>query len=300
MSDETTTSVLELANDYLESLDTNSTGEDIEEVKEELEYWEEQVREFEEGTTMYEMAVEERDEWSEELESIEQKRKQREELSGELLSQAGAEFASKGDWTKEQVIKALSHVLTGRTDTELLIQGFSLPEDIDNMSKRDMVEVAKTVHSLSEDALGENGCIDELWDSLQTDTQQSIIQVLADHDELLSSNEISGEIGEEGTDAPGANIRYLRGKVDVDPYYSASGGYTLSLAGTYVWSKYGEEVNNDEIDDTDSNQSPVENEVQDGEPTITDFVDDEYPAKQEGQTEDRTSGVDLSNFEVRK
>ena len=233
MSDEVPDDIVTLAEEYLNSIDEGIT-EDVEEVREELEYWEDQVDEFNEGTPMYEMAVEERDERCERLETVEAKGERCEEFRNELLTRASTEFVPRGEWLERAVVEALSQALTGQRWEQLLVDGFSLPGDADDISKRDMVPVAKTVHALALDAIGSDDRIVGLWNKLDTDTQLSIMRILAGHEGSLSSGEISDKLGENGTDSPGANIRYLRGEVDIDPYYSTSDGYTLSLAGRYV------------------------------------------------------------------
>jgi hypothetical protein len=81
MDEELPTDIVELAGEYLDSLDGGAGAEgDAEEVGENLEYWEHQVEEFEKGTAMHEMAVGERDEWQEKLEAIDAQGERREEL----------------------------------------------------------------------------------------------------------------------------------------------------------------------------------------------------------------------------
>jgi len=300
MTDELPDDIVALAEEYLDIIDSGDTTENVEESRAELKYWEEQVTEFEEGTPMYEMAVEERDKWREEVEAVESQGEYREELRTELLTRASTEFAPQGKWLEPSVVEALSKILIGRRREQLLIDDFRLPRDAEDMTKRDLVSVAKTVHALSLDARGEDDRIAELWDKLNTDTQLSIITVLAGQEEPLSSSEISEGVGEEGTDSPGANIRYLRGEVEIDPYYSTSNGYTLSLAGRYVWMEYGEdfpESQGSEIDesqtesDKDKQETTSENDEA-GEETSTD--------ENKSDTKDSDSEMDLSSFEIQE
>jgi hypothetical protein len=155
-----------------------------------------------------------------------------------------------------------------------------------------MVPVAKTVQAVAGDAVGEDDRVASLWDKLDTDTQRSVAGVLAKRREVMSASEISEEIGPDGTDSPGSNIRYLRGQVDIQPYFSTDDGYSLSLAGRYVWREYGPDLPEAEApkaadDEADSGE--------DGAETVEESSKDPDGGSEEGSEE-----VDLSTFEVRE
>lgn len=296
MSDEIPDEVLTLSEEYLDSLDADTSG-DVEEVQAEVEYWDEQVEEFEEGTPMHEMAVEEHEEWREKLDSIEAQGERNEKLKSELLKRASTEFAPKGVWLRSPVIKALSHALTGKEREQLLVSEHRLSEELEEISKREMVSVAKDVHALARDALEGDERISELWDMLDTDTRLSIIQVLARFEEPLSSTEISDELGEGGTNSSGANIRKMRGSADIDPFYSTDDGYMLTLAGRYVWREYGED--NPPIEDGDAADEEAELEGEEADVDRDDVVD-EVSASPEDGADDEGGDMDLSSFDVRE
>lgn len=300
MSDEMSDDIVNLAKEYLDSLDQDSTVENLQEVKGEIEYWEEQVEEFEKGTAMHEMAVEKLDDWREKLEAFEARGERREELRDELLSWASTEFAPHGERLQPLVFEALSHALTNRRRQRLLVGGFSLPDDIDDMSAKDMVSAAKTVHAVTKDAIEDEDRISELWDKLNTDTRLPIVRVLGENEDTLSSGEISEKLGEGGTDNPGANIRKVRGVVDFDPFHSTGNGYTLSLVGRYLWNEYGEDLPETEKNNNGDGQEQIDKDEQEtdgqsdeeGEVVASDEEDD--------RSEKTDDEVDLSSFEVRE
>jgi len=297
MNDGLPEDVVTLAKEYLDSLrDEDGINDDLEEAEEEIEYWEEQIEEFEEGTPMHEMAVEERDGWREKIEAIDTREKRREEFSEELLTRASTEFAPQDDWLNEVVIEALSHALIGRRQERILVEGFKIPEDRDELSKRDMVEVAKTVQALAKDAVGEDDRMTKLWEQIDTETQRTITRVLDRHQKALPASRISDEIGEDGTDNPGSNIRYLRGEVDIQPYYSTNDGYALSLAGRYVWREYGPgETKPEDTAVTDEQDGTGENE-NDGVPQ----TGDEGVKSGNDASGEAGNEVDLSSFDVQE
>jgi hypothetical protein len=286
MSDNGQKELTDLAEEYLESLDSNP-GETLEELCEELKYWKDQVGEFEEGTPMHDMAVEERNKAQEQLDAIEAKGERCDELRNELLTRVSKDFAPQGEWLESTVIEALSHTLTGHRRGRLLVGEHTLPDDADELSRRKMVPVAKTVHALAEDAIENDERIAELWDKLDTDTQCSILGVLARYEEPISSGKISDELGEDRTDSPGANIRYLRGEVEIDPYRSTDKGYALTLAGRYVWKEYGPDTR-ESADNGDGQEAGTEEVAADGE--------EETTAAEESA--ESVGDVDLSSFEI--
>ena len=299
MSDEVPDDIVTLAEEYLSSID-EGTAEDVEEVREELEYWEDQVDEFKEGTPMYEMAVEERDERCERLETVEAKGERSEEFREELLTRASTEFVPRGEWLEHAVVEALSQALTGQRRERLLVGEFSLPGDADDISKRDMVPVAKTVHALALDAVGGDDRITRLWNKLDTDTQLSIMRILAGHEGSLSSGEISDKLGENGTDSPGANIRYLRGEVDIVPYYSMSDGYTLSLAGKYMWMEYGRNPSEPDADDTGNGQAALDDDAEQAASDRDEASDGTSSSEDDRVEKDSSDDMDLSSFEIQE
>lgn len=298
MSDGLSDDIVTVAEEYLDSLEGGGDSEvDPDEAREELEYWEEQVGEFEEGTVMNEMVVGERNEWREKLEAVDALDERREELRVELLTRASTEFAPQGEWLEPAVVEALSYALVGRRQEQLLVDRYRLPTDAEEFSKREMVGVAKTIQALAGDAVGADDGIADLWEALDTETQRSVAGVLVKYQVPLSSGEISDEVGEDGTDSPGSNIRYLRGQVDIQPYYSTNDGYTLSLAGRYVWMEYGPETPEAEPTPEDGGENQAQGIPEDGK-TEADRDADEA-ARTCGEQEE-TVKVDLSSFEIRE
>lgn len=320
MSEELPTDIVELAEEYLESLDGGDDVEgNLEEVRGNLEYWEQQVEEFEEGTAMHEMAVGERDEFREKLEAIDARGERRERLRSELLTRASTEFAPQGGWLETVVIRALSHAFHGQQFERLFLDEFCLPDDQDGMSKRDMVTVAKTVHTLARDAYGDEDQIAEVWDALNTKARLPIAQVLARHSDPMSSGSISDELGEEGPNDPGSNIRELRGRLDIEPFYGSNRGYTLTLPGRYVLRAYGPDMAKSldtvAIDgragpdegEAEAQAEAAEDSAEEGEAGRDEVEDEPDPVQSEGASADDDNGqeeskgeVDLSSFEIRE
>ncbi|MDH5020352.1 hypothetical protein [Halobacterium rubrum] len=241
MSEEFPEDVVELAEEYLDACNGDAASR-TDEVQEELEYWQEQADEFEEGTPMHEMAVEERDEFQERLEKISEQGERRSELRTELLTRTSKEFAPQGDWIDETVISALTHALLSERRDRILIGDHAIPEDTDSLSKKDMVTIAKNVHVVAEHAVDSNETIDEVWEKMSTDKVLPITRTIARSDSPLSAGGISEKLGEDGPDDPGANLRYVITSSEYHPYYREDGEWTFSLLGEYTSREFGLET----------------------------------------------------------
>lgn len=258
MTDEPPEGIVELANAYLEVHGSDDTADDETEIEENMEYWQEQVEEFEEGTPMYEIAVEERDKYREKYNEISEQGDRRTRIRNELLTRASSEFAPQGDWMNEAVISALTHAITGQQQDRILIGDYSLPGDADELSKREMVTVAKNVHAVAEDIIESNGSLDEVWDMMSTDKRYPITKILAQEGSLVGSDDISDQLDDDETDNPGANLRYVLNSAEYYPYYREDGDWRLSLLGEFAWQMHGP----DDIEEDDSSDKEEETDQQ--------------------------------------
>ena len=254
MTDDLPEGIVELAKAYLESHDSDDITDDESEIEENLEYWRKQVEEFEEGTPMYEMAVEERDNYQEKYDEISEQDERRSELRDELLMRASSEFAPQEGWMNETVISALTHAIVGQQWDRILIGDYSLPDDADEFSKREMVTVAKNVHAVAEDVIASNGSLDEVWEMMSTDKRYPITKILAEEEELVSSGDISAQLDDDGTDNPGANLRYVLNSAEYYPYYREDGDWGLSLLGEFAWQTCGPDDLKDDENSHDSGE----------------------------------------------
>jgi hypothetical protein len=267
MTDDLPEGIVELAKAYIESHDGDDTTDDEIEIEENLEYWQEQVEEFEEGTPMYEMAVEERDNYQERYNKTSEQDERRSELREELLTRASSEFAPQCDWMNETVISALTHAIIGQQRDRFLTGDYSLPGDADELSKREMVTVAKNIHAVAEDTVASNGSLDEVWEMMSTDKRYPITKILAEEKELVSSGDISAQLDDDETDNPGANLRYVLNSAEYYPYYREDGDWRLSLLGEFAWRTRGpDNVENDESshDNEETDQQSSLDELDNG------------------------------------
>ena len=248
MSKELSEDVVELSEEYLGTCN-GDIGSRTEETQQELEYWQEQVDELEEGTPIHEIAVGERDEFREQLEEISGREERRSELRAELLNRASKEFVPQEDWIEEPVISALRHALLGKRGNRILIGDYTIPEDADGLSKKDIVTIAKNVHAVAEYAVDSNETIEAVWEKMNTNKVLPISRTIARSDKPLSAGDTGEKLGEDGPDDLGANLRYVITSSEYHPYYREHGDWTFSLLGEYAWREFGPETGEEELVD---------------------------------------------------
>jgi len=266
MSKELSEDVVELSEEYLDTCN-GDIGSRTEEIQQELEYWQEQVDEVEEGTPIHEIAVGERDEFREQLEEISGREERQSELRAELLNRASKEFVPQEDWIEEPVISALRHALLGKRGNRILIGDYAIPEDADGLSKKDIVTIAKNVHAVAEHAIDSNETIEAVWEKMNTNKIFPISRTIARSDKPLSAGDIGEKLGEDGPDDPGANLRYVITSSEYHPYYREHGDWTFSLLGEYAWREFGPETGEEELVD----ETPEEEDGEDQQSSFDDI-----------------------------
>jgi hypothetical protein len=253
MSDEPSEDIRSLAEEYLDTLSSDVSA-NVNEVEKELDYWQEQVDEFEGGTPMYEMAVEEREKHQERLNDVTKRGERQSELRAELLDRASTEFAPQGDWIDETVISAVTHSLIGEQRSRIFIGDHDIPKHTDELSKREIVTIAKNVHAVAEHTVDSNEAIDQVWDKMSTEKVFPITRTIARSDSPLSASEISEKVGDDGPDDPGSNLRYVITSSEYHPFYREDGEWSFSLLGEYAWKVFGTEYTEEELEEDESNE----------------------------------------------
>lgn len=252
MSEEVPENPLELTEEYL-NLQNGENDTDVDEVEKKRDYWEDQIDVFKQNTPMHEMAVEERDKFQTKLDDVSNQREQRSRLRSELLSLVSTGFAPQGDWMNKTVVSAVTHALVGKRYGQILIGDYAIPKDTDDLSKRNIVTIAKTVQTVAAHAAGSNEAIRDVWDKMSTDTVLPITRTIARSESPLTAGEISKKVNDEGPDSPGANLRYYINSSEYHPYYRENGKWSFSLLGEYAWKEFGPEC-------TEKNKSNEENQ----------------------------------------
>lgn len=260
--------IVELAEEYMssfadsegsESLDEN----DVEELREEIEYWGNELESLDEGDELYSIAVEEKDSLEDRVSKYEAERERREQVRSTFLDRAGAGFVAKGEWLQPPVIKALTHAIIGETRDEILLDEYRLPDDeLDNKS---MFALSQNVRAVVTHSHGDERMA-ELWESIEGTRQYPIVEVLANTPDAIGPSEIAERMQDDDKDRRhiGDALSKMRSR-RYHPYFRSDTGHTLSLLGEYVWKEFG----TGDPGETEEKQDDEEDQSKDQD--LTDF-----------------------------
>jgi hypothetical protein len=255
--------IVELAEEYLdlivgEGTATGSDERDLEELKEEVEHWDRELKSLDEDDELYAIGVEERDNLKQRIEERNQTEKRREQIRQELVERTASEFVARDQWLDTSVIKAITHELSGDAREEILVDEYCLPgAELDNKS---LFAVSRNIRAVASHMNSSDERMSKLWDSIDGTRQYPIMKVLFDSAELLGPSGIADEIQDEDRDR--RHIGDALGKMrerQYHPYFRGDDGYALSLIGEYVWKEFGPDVKED------SEESSIEEGEDNGE-----------------------------------
>lgn len=252
--------VVSLAEEYLRVVarqENNPTAdtetEDLDELRDEIEYWEQELEQLEEDDSLYEIAVEEKESLEDQIAEREQEDDYRERVQQRFLERAGSEFVARGEWLQNPVVRAVTHVVIGEEREEILLDDYRLP-DADSDSRATFV-LSQNVRALVSYRTG-NERMAELWEDVEDTRQNQIMEAIARSSEPLGPSGIAERLDDEGTDRRhiSATLSNVRDK-KYHPFHRSDGSYELSLVGEFLWRKFASDEETDDEDD-DMDESP--------------------------------------------
>ena len=268
MSDNNT-DITELAEDYLDAVDSE-TKEDDGSLHSELNDLREERGELVEEYGEDDILVQDIDEDIAEIENrlseVKQTKEKEDELRSEILERMSSEYVAKDDWLSTEVIEATNHALLGdrketlRVEDKLLEEGAELEEKLR--------EISHAVRQIAKSEMGEDSKVDETWGSIQGTKKEEPFRIVATSEEEITSEEVSERV-EEDIDKSTANNRLKSAihQTPISPYHrDGSGKYSLSTAGKYIADEYLETEQPEEEDETE--------EAGDGQKKLTEAGDD--------------------------
>jgi len=240
MSNENT-DITELAEDYLDAIDSE-TKEDDESLRSELNDLREERKELVEEYGEDDILVQDIDEEIEELEDrlseVEQTKEKEGEFRSEILERISSEYIAKGDWLSTRVIKATNHILLGAKDETLRVEDEVIKEGAE--FKEDLRELSHAMRQIAKSEAEGSSKVDETWESIQGTTREEPFRLVATAEGGITSEEVSERV-EEDIKTSKANNRLKNAihHTPVSPYHrDGSGNYSLSTAGEYIANKY--------------------------------------------------------------
>ncbi|GAA0676203.1 hypothetical protein ACFQDG_01915 [Natronoarchaeum mannanilyticum] len=244
--------ITELSNEYVDLViqadsSSGSAEEEIEDLRDELEYWEDELDDLKEEDELYSIAIEERNSLEQRIDEHDQKEKRREQVRRQLIERIASDFVAREEWIEPPVIKAVTCELLGEVREEILVDEHQVPTD--ELDNKILFSISKNIRAVAGDKLGRDDRISNLWESIEGTRQYPIVEVLSDSTEALGPSDIAKAIQDEDRDRRhiGDAIGKMRDK-QYHPYSKVDGGYTLSFIGEYVWQEYGPD-NDVELDE---------------------------------------------------
>lgn len=235
----------ELAEAYLDALESKSDQEEYGEALNRRDALQERLKRFEEsygGSDPATQELREKVETAENrVEELEEERQEPEVAERELL-EAATSFLLNEEWLQPDVIRALNRALTGERRENLLVDDIEFTEladitEIDDVERFDIIDV---VRKLVLDKLGETDDIQEVWQSLAGSSREDPFRVVAELGKADPEDVM--EAMEEDIERSVARNRLKSAvyQLDVNPYHREDGTYRLSTAGQYIAANYAE------------------------------------------------------------
>lgn len=246
--------IVSLAEEYLRVVarqENNPTADtetkDLDELREEIEYWEQELEQLEGGDDLYKIAVEEKESLEDRIAEREQKGNYRECVQQRFIERAGSEFVARDEWHQDSVVRAVTHASIGEEREVILLDDYRIPE-ADPDSRATFV-LSQNVRALVSHRTGDERMA-KLWEKIEDTRQNQITEVLAHSSEPLGPSGIAERLNDEGTDRRhiSATLSDVRDK-KYHPFHRSDGNYELSLVGEFLWREFG---SNEETDDEDS------------------------------------------------
>jgi hypothetical protein len=261
---------VELADAYLEALESKTDGARYEEARDRRDALQERLGQFEKKYGDSDPATQELREKVEAAGSrvaeIEQERQKPEEAERELL-EAATGFMLNDEWLQPVVIKALNRALIGNVSKSLLIEEieFQSPDDAEVIEDVDRYDVIDVVRGLAMDKLGDSEDARDVWRSIEGSTKEDPFRAVAELGTADTKTVV--EMLDEDVDSGTVNNR-LRNAVhhlDISPYHRDDGTYQLSTVGKYIAVEYAGVVGTEE--ETRNDEGPSE-QGDDGQTTL--------------------------------
>jgi hypothetical protein len=261
----------ELADAYLDALESRADDDELEAARERLDALRERLERFErdygESDPVTEELREKVQAAQDEVAELEDQRRGTEELEAELLESAGG-FALDDEWLRPEVIEALNRALTGSARPTLRVEDVELsgPEDADELEEVLRYDIIDIVRKIALDGLGESAALEQTWRSIEDTTKEGAFRVVAeagaaDPDDVVEC--IDQDIERDTARNRLKNAVYL----DISPYHREDGTYRLSTAGCYMAAEY---AGSAPTGDGDAERETNEADADDGQTTLVD------------------------------
>jgi hypothetical protein len=233
----------ELADAYLDSLNSQADEEKYEEALGRRDALQERLSRFEQSYGESDPVTKELREKVQSAEarvaSIRQDREEPKERARELL-EAAKTFSLDDEWLTPNVIAALNFVLTGERRRTLRAEDVEInaPVGDDEVGEVARYDVIDSVRRIVLDKLGESDDLEQVWRSIEDSSKEAAFLLVAERGSAEPDDVVQAL--EEDVSRSAARNRLKNAVYDspVSPYHRVSGTYHLSTAGRYIASEY--------------------------------------------------------------
>jgi hypothetical protein len=302
--DASTNEVVKSAEGYLVSLDNEVDQGRRDELRQEIEEFEERreelVQDHGEGHNLVKKVEEVLDHRQEEIQELEQTEEQVGAARENLLEKTADEFELSEQWLQSEVVEAINHALYDQRNSNFMLSGEEIQtiEDVAERDELERIDQAEVVILLAKDRLEQSEKVREQYERLATSKAFPAFEVLAE-DGNLDPAEVAEKLDEKKTTVN----NWLKNPINrwdrLIPFYRPKKGeYDLSTTGRYFYKHYYDgDVESVEADSEESMGERRDEEDTQAQATLNDTAESSNQSAEDKADGIETNRSDLSDVE---
>jgi len=302
--DASTNEVVKSAEGYLVSLDNEVDQGRRDELRQEIEEFEERreelVQDHGEGHNLVKKVEEVLDHRQEEIQELEQTEEQVGAARKNLLEKTADEFELSEQWLQSEVVEAINHALYNQRNSNFMLSGEEIQtiEDIAERDELERIDQAEVVILLAKDRLEQSEKVREQYERLATSKAFLAFEVLAENGNLDPA-EVAEKLNEKKTTVN----NWLKNPINrwdrLIPFYRPKKGeYDLSTTGRYFYRHYYDgDVESVEPDSEESMGEKRDEEDTQAQATLNDTAESSNQSAEDNSDGIETNHSDLSDVE---
>lgn len=228
--------IINLAEEYLQSREeARSSDLDVETLREEREEWNSKMEELDEDDPLYDVAKQNFEERDEKLKQGQQSEEQYSKLEIEVLEAAAEKFVPTGEWTTQDVLRALNLALLGTDRDHIEVNTTRIEDGTDVEDDEELFDIAMALRDVAAEELQQSTKLSDYWSDFQELDRFELFEEVAQADQPLSGKDIAERRGEEDNRQAISQALIDTTAGDVNPYFKQGrGNYSLSFVGEYL------------------------------------------------------------------
>lgn len=228
--------IISLAEKYLRAREeVQSSDLDVEALREERADWESKMEELDEDDPLYDVAEQNFEKRDEKLKQGQQSEEQYSKLETDVLEAAAEKFVPTGEWTTQDVLRALNLALL-RTDRDYIeINTTRIEDGTDVEDDEELFDIAMAVRDIASEELQQSTKLCDYWSNFHELDRFELFEEVARADQPLTGKDIAERRSEEDNRQAISQALIDTTDGDVNPYFKQGRGkYSLSFVGEYL------------------------------------------------------------------